>query len=136
MLQPTRRAPPYTLAGLRGVLDGHVSSRYLDSVFRRRCDGAPIADAHRALTIAMKQLAESRAVALGDSPNHIRLIRDLRDEADQWLVLMVRDAVERGHTWAEVGALLGVTKQAAHERFAPLILAMAQRAVGELGPES
>ncbi len=101
-------------------------------MFRRRGDGEPIADARGALTIAMKQLAESRGVAIGNSPNHIRLIRDLRDEADQWLVLMVRDTVEQGHSWAEVGALLGVTKQAAHERFAPLILAMAQRAVDEV----
>jgi hypoxanthine-guanine phosphoribosyltransferase len=104
-------------------------SGYLDGMFRKRCGGQPIADARRALTIAMKQLAESRGVALGDSPNTIRLIRDLRDEADEWLVLIVRDTVEQGHSWAEVGALLGVTKQAAHERFAPLILAMAQRAV-------
>ena len=84
----------------------------------------------------MKQLAESRGVAAGDSPSHIGLVRDLRDEADQWLVLMVRDTVERGHSWAEVGALLGVTKQAAHERFAPLIVAMAQRAVEESDRET
>ena len=113
-----------------------TASGYPDAVFRRRCDDVPIADARRALTIAMKQLAESRGVAASDSPNHIRLVRDLRDEADQWLVLMVRDTVERGHSWAEVGALLGVTRQAAHERFAPLILAMAQRSVDELDRES
>jgi hypothetical protein len=99
-----------------------------DTVFRKRC-GQPIPDARQALTIAIKQLAESRDVALGDSPTSLRLLRDLRDDADEWLVQMVRDTVERGHTWAEVGALLGVTKQAAHERFAPQILAMAQRAV-------
>ncbi len=104
-------------------------------MFRRRCDGKPVADARRALTMAMKQLAESRGVALGDSPSLIPLLRDLRDQADRWLVLMVRDAVERGHSWAEVGALLGVSKQAAHERFAPLILAMAQRAVDESNRE-
>lgn len=121
---------------MSGFLDSEDTSGYLDVVFRRRCAGEPIADARRALTIAVKQLAESRGVGLGQSPSHIRLMRELRDEADQWLVLMVRDAVERGHSWAEVGALLGVTKQAAHERFAPLILAMAQRAVDELGEES
>jgi len=79
--------------------------------------------------MAMKHLAESRGVELGDATNHIRLVRDLRDEADEWLIVMVRDAVEAGHTWAAVGESLGVTKQAAHERFAPLILAKAQRAV-------
>ena len=100
-------------------------------VFRRRCDGQPVADVRRALTVAVKQLAESRGVTLGDSARQIPLVRDLRDQADHWLVLMVRDTIERGHSWAEVGALLGVSKQAAHERFAPLILAMAQRAVDE-----
>lgn len=104
-------------------------------MFRKRCSGQRIADARQALTVAMKQLAESRGVALGDSLNTIRLIRDLRDQADEWLVLMVRDTVRQGHSWAEVGALLGVTKQAAHERFAPLILAPGQRA-DELGGHS
>jgi hypothetical protein len=81
--------------------------------------------------MAMKQLAELRGVTLGDSAHQIPLVRDLRDQADQWLVLMVRDTIERGHSWAEVGALLGVSKQAAHERFAPLILAMAQQAIDQ-----
>ena len=77
----------------------------------------------------MKQLAESRRVELGDVIDHIGLVRDLRDDADEWLIVMVRDAIEAGHTWAAVGASLGVTKQAAHERFAPLILGRVQRAV-------
>jgi hypoxanthine-guanine phosphoribosyltransferase len=97
-------------------------------MFKKRA-GQQIADARRALSIAMKQLAESRRVELGDATNHIRLVRDLRDEADEWLMVMVRDAIEAGHTWAAVGESLGVTKQAAHERFAPLILATAQHAV-------
>ncbi len=79
--------------------------------------------------MAMKHLAESRGAELGDLTNHIRLVRDLRDEADQWLIVMVQDAIEAGHTWAAVGESLGVSKQAAHGRFAPLILARAQRAV-------
>lgn len=97
-------------------------------MFRKRCAGQ-IDGARRALTMAMKLLAESRRVELGEATNHIRLVRDLRDEADEWLVVMVRDAIEGGHTWAAVGEALGVTKQAAHERFAPLILARAQSAV-------
>lgn len=99
-------------------------------MFRKRCVGQLTPDARRALTIAIKQLAESRGIALGDSPDHIRLIRDLRDQADEWLILMVRDTIEQGHSWAEVGTFLGVSKQAAHERYAPLILARAKRAVG------
>jgi hypoxanthine-guanine phosphoribosyltransferase len=69
---------------------------------------------------------------LGDATTNIRLVRDLRDEADEWLILMVRDAIEAGHTWAAVGESLGVSKQAAHERFAPLVLARARRAVDEV----
>jgi hypoxanthine-guanine phosphoribosyltransferase len=98
-------------------------------MFRKSSAGRQIVDARRALTIAVKQLGESRGVELGDVTNPIQLVRDLRDEADEWLVVMVRDAIEAGHTWAAVGESLGVTKQAAHERFAPLILARAQRAV-------
>ena len=101
-------------------------------MFRKRCAGQ-IAHARRALTIAVKQLAESRGVGLGEATDHIRLVRDLRDEADEWLIVMVRDAIEGGHTWAAIGESLGVTKQAAHERFAPLILARAQRAVDKGG---
>ncbi|MBJ7600811.1 MAG: hypothetical protein DLM67_16540 [Candidatus Nephthysia bennettiae] len=79
--------------------------------------------------MAMKRLAESRGVELDNATNHIRLIRDLRDEADEWLFVMVRDAVEAGQTWAAVGESLGVSKQAAHERYAPLIMARARNAV-------
>jgi len=57
------------------------------------------------------------------------LLRDLRDEADGWLVLFVREAIERGHTWADVGEMLGVSRQAAHEKYAPLILALARQTV-------
>jgi hypoxanthine-guanine phosphoribosyltransferase len=98
-------------------------------MFRKRRGRRHIADARGALTIALKQLAEARGLELGEASNHIRLVRDLRDEADEWLILMVRDAIEAGRSWAAVGEALGVTKQAAHERFAPLILARAQRAV-------
>jgi len=81
----------------------------------------------------MKQLAESRGVELGDATNHIRLVRDLRHEADEWLMVMVRNAIEAGHTWAAVGESLGVTRQAAHERFAPLILDRPSRTVDKAG---
>jgi hypothetical protein len=82
----------------------------------------------------MKQLAESGGVDLGVATKHIRPVRDLRDEAGGWLIVMVRNAIEAGHTWAAVGESLGVTKQAAHERFAPLIPARAQRAIDRGGP--
>ena len=79
----------------------------------------------------MERLAEFRGVTVGEYPHCVRLLRDLRDEADQWLVLFVREAIERGHTWADVGEMLGVSRQAAHERYAPLILALARQAVDQ-----
>ena len=51
----------------------------------------------------------------------MHLLSDLKDEADRWLVRLVREAIEDGHSWAEVGAWLGVSRQAAHERYSPLI---------------
>jgi hypothetical protein len=122
----TSRAP--TEPG-QGFLTTTGRQGILTVMFRKPRAGQQIADARRALTMAMKQLAESRGVELGDATNHIRLVRDLRDDADEWLIVMVRDAIEACHTWAAVGESLGVTKQAAHERFAPLILARAQGAL-------
>ena len=113
----------------QGFLTNTLRQGILTVMFRKRRAGQRTADARRALTMAMKQLAESRGLELGEATNHIRLVRDLRDEADEWLIVMVRDAIEAGHTWAAVGESLAVSKQAAHERFAPLILARAQRAV-------
>ena len=79
----------------------------------------------------MDRLAQARGVAVSEYPHCVRLLRDLRDEADNWLVLFVREAIERGHTWAEVGEMLGVSRQAAHERYTPRILALARRAVDQ-----
>jgi hypothetical protein len=56
------------------------------------------------------------------------LLCDLRDEADRWLIIFVRDAIEGVHSWAEVDGWLGISLQAAHERFSPVILDMARRA--------
>jgi hypothetical protein len=56
----------------------------------------------------------------------MHLLSDLRDEADRWLVLFVLDAIEGGHSWADVGGWLGISRQAAHERYSPLILDMAR----------
>ena len=41
-----------------------------------------------------------------------------RDEHDSKLVGLVRAARAQGASWAHIGARLGITKQAAHERFA------------------
>jgi DNA-binding XRE family transcriptional regulator len=43
-------------------------------------------------------------------------------------VLAVREAIEAGYSWAQVAEQLGVSRQSAHERYAPRILALAQGA--------
>jgi hypothetical protein len=77
---------------------------------------------------ALEQLARSRGLQGSTYPDCLRLYADIRDEAERWVVQGVRGAIESGCTWAEVGAALGVSRQAAHERYSPLILALAQAA--------
>jgi hypothetical protein len=88
----------------------------------------PSSDARSALTVAMKHLAQRSGVQLSELGGPLYLLCDLRDEADRWLVLFVRDAIEAGHSWADVGGWLGISRQAAHERYSPLILDLARRA--------
>jgi hypothetical protein len=75
----------------------------------------------------MKHLAERSAVKLTEPGGPLHLLSDLRDESDRWLVVFVRDAIEGGHSWADVGGWLGISRQAAHERYSPLILDLARR---------
>ena len=53
-------------------------------------------------------------------PRYLDLIRSAqltRELADQVLTLCVQQARDAGHTWQEIGTLLGVTRQAAFQRF-------------------
>lgn len=75
----------------------------------------------------MKYLAQRNRVQLSEPGRPLHLLCDLRDEADRWLVIFVRDAIEAGHSWADVGGWLGISRQAAHERYSPLILGLARR---------
>ncbi len=45
----------------------------------------------------------------------------LRRAADRLEVSAVRAALEQGWSWADIAEALGVTKQAAHKRLAPLL---------------
>jgi Protein of unknown function (DUF3887) len=54
------------------------------------------------------------------SPDYLDLVRraqDIDDLARQALGLCVRQCRDAGHTWQEIGDLLGVTRQAAFQRF-------------------
>ena len=45
----------------------------------------------------------------------------LRQEIDDATLAAVREARRQGSTWSEIGTMLGVTKQAAQQRFAPML---------------
>lgn len=53
-------------------------------------------------------------------PDYLQLVRRARDADDlagQVLTLCVQQCRDAGHTWQEIGDLLGVTRQAAFQRF-------------------
>ncbi len=64
-------------------------------------------------------LATSMASPLA-TPDYLDLVRRARDVdvlAEQVLKLCVQQCRDAGHTWQEIGDLLGVTRQAAFQRF-------------------
>ncbi|WP_052433252.1 DUF3887 domain-containing protein [Streptacidiphilus carbonis] len=78
------------------------------------------------LTALSSRLAEQSSVlarALGSplaTPDYLDLVRRARDldaSAEQVLRLCVQQSRDAGHTWQELGDLLGVTRQAAFQRF-------------------
>lgn len=77
---------------------------------------------------ALDHLARSRGAKHAAHPECLRLYVDVRGEVERWAVHGVRAAIEAHCTWTEVGNALGVTRQAAHERYAPLILSAAHAA--------
>lgn len=50
----------------------------------------------------------------------MRLVGD-RDDLDQKIAQQVREVIAQGGTWTTVAVALGVTKQAAHKRYASTI---------------
>ncbi len=83
-------------------------------------------DSPQTLTSLSGLLAEQAAAlarAVGNplaSPAYLDLVRraqDLDDLSEQVLRLCVQHSRDAGHTWQEIGDLLGVTRQAAFQRF-------------------
>jgi len=76
-----------------------------------------------ALTALLADRATALAGALGSPlapPVYLDLVdqaRDMDGVAEQVLKLCVQQARDAGHTWQEIGDLLGVTRQAAFQRF-------------------
>ncbi|MFK0177116.1 DUF3887 domain-containing protein [Streptomyces xanthochromogenes] len=75
------------------------------------------------LTARLAEQAGALAGAVGsplEPPAYLDLVRRARDVdglAGQVLKLTVQQSRDAGHTWQEIGELLGVTRQAAFQRF-------------------
>ena len=54
------------------------------------------------------------------SLRYIAALVEQRDDLDEDLVLAVRAARDTGRSWSEIAAMLGVTKQAAQQKYGPL----------------
>jgi hypothetical protein len=76
-----------------------------------------------ALGAALAEQASGLTAAAGsplNSPDYLDLVRRAQEAdvlAGQVLKLCVQQARDAGHTWQEIGDLLGVTRQAAFQRF-------------------
>lgn len=76
-----------------------------------------------ALSALLAEQASALAAALDSPPtppDHLDLVRrshGLGTMAERMLKLCVRQSRDAGHTWQEIGDLLGVTRQAAFQRF-------------------
>ncbi|WP_078992564.1 DUF3887 domain-containing protein [Streptomyces sp. MMG1121] len=75
------------------------------------------------LSALLAEQASVLAEAVGSplaAPAYLDLVRrsqDVDDLAEQVLKLCVQQCRDAGHTWQEIGDLLGVTRQAAFQRF-------------------
>lgn len=76
-----------------------------------------------ALSTRLAEQASTLAAAVGSPltpPAYLDLVRrsqDVHELAGQVVKLCVRQCRDAGHTWQEIGDLLGVTRQAAFQRF-------------------
>lgn len=124
----------------RGRCLGKVFDELTEAEAQEAVQEVAAAGLHAARAIAVKRLLAGPAVGLGKPAAIIDLLM-ARDQADprwerlapferQWALLVLRiaapslnpldavtDARRRGASWANIGAALGVTTSAAHERF-------------------
>jgi hypothetical protein len=71
----------------------------------------------RAVVAATRRVVEQT----GRNGSPLRAIAALRDRIDWAMLALVGEAHAAGASWAEIGAALGISKQAAHKRFAPYV---------------
>jgi hypothetical protein len=60
--------------------------------------------------------AHGRRVAMGNLDDLKRLV-EIRDELDEQIGEAARGLYDEGHSWGEIGRILGMTRQSARERF-------------------
>jgi DNA-directed RNA polymerase specialized sigma24 family protein len=58
------------------------------------------------------------AAAADDPDTGLRAVRAMRELADRLEVLQVRNARDRGWSWQQIAAALGVSRQAVHKKHA------------------
>jgi transcriptional regulator with PAS, ATPase and Fis domain len=63
-----------------------------------------------------------RSTEHGDPSSALRAIADLRRRLEELEEHHVETALARGASWSEVGAALGISKQAAHKRLAARVI--------------
>jgi hypothetical protein len=51
----------------------------------------------------------------------LRMLQTNARAIEEMIVMGVREAYAAGHSWEEIGAALGITKQAAHKRYAKYV---------------
>jgi hypothetical protein len=66
---------------------------------------------------SIEQLREARELDADDLAAQLHLVASLREAFEALITQRVADASAGGLSWAEIGDLLGTTKQAAHARF-------------------
>lgn len=74
------------------------------------------------LAVAVEELGHARTPV--DELTAARRVRELADEVELGFVAAARD---RGLTWADIGAVYGLTKQGAQQRFRAAITPELQR---------
>lgn len=63
-------------------------------------------------------------------------LADLDERIDWGLLALVGEARSRGMSWSEIGAALGVSRQAVHKRFGPYIAQALSQVDAESAPSS
>lgn len=81
----------------------------------------PDAAAQRALDGALAALGNARGLAADWPSCELHLLASLASVVADRLPAAVARCRNEGHSWSEIGDLLGVTKQSATSRFGPLV---------------